>query len=146
MGPMPASVIATPDALFKRTRKYEFSANANELFDNPYPIAVYSIEAINVMQETKKRNKVNKKKHAFISSTLALAVVSHKWVNMCVQVDCCHFRFLLIATTWANAANVYKLTAIQIHICTMGQQWTIDNTNKLNETPTDTVTHGDMWK
>lgn len=40
MGPMPASVIATPEALFKRIRKYEFNANAKELFDNPYPIAV----------------------------------------------------------------------------------------------------------
>lgn len=39
MGPMPAKVIAMPEALFNRFVKNEFNANANEELLSPYPNA-----------------------------------------------------------------------------------------------------------
>lgn len=39
MGPIPAKVIAMPDALFNRVVKNEFNANANDELLSPYPKA-----------------------------------------------------------------------------------------------------------
>lgn len=39
MGPIPARVIAIPDALFNLVVKNEFNAKPNDELLNPYPIA-----------------------------------------------------------------------------------------------------------